>query len=146
MGNPLLITALSYFEASEDPTLSHSIGQILLAAADEDLDTFQNLLQDVGGWVPRKTIYCNPKDEILAYSQYVHGYPRAGAMNDEAAKKFNQALGEVVPTLPRIVTLESGDNTFWGHFYYLNEPKVYYDMAKVTIYKNPNIMLISISL
>jgi len=136
MGNRLVLAGLSYWAARQQQIPVQAIGQVLLAAADEDRDTFLNTIPDVCALTPRVTVYCNPLDEALGImSTELHGYPRAGDMTVEEAQALNKTLlQEGLQHLPQIVVLDAGVvGRYDGHTYYVDVPKVGADIIQVLL-------------
>jgi esterase/lipase superfamily enzyme len=105
MGNRPLLRALQEF--SVDTRRQIRFRQVILAAPDVDADVFRSLARAIRTTADRVTLYASSKDEALAMSKTIHGYPRAGES------------GPGLVTAEGIDTIDASavDTDFLGHSY-----------------------------
>jgi len=108
MGNRALTRALQGLAGRPgfDPS---RFQEIVLAAPDIDAETFRrDLAPAIARAGRRVTLYASSKDEALALSKFIHGYPRAGES------------GAAVVVVPGTDTIDVSavDTSLVGHSYY----------------------------
>jgi esterase/lipase superfamily enzyme len=118
MGNRALAAALRAL--ATDPDYNPApFQQVVLAAPDIDAETFKReiapAIRKIAG---RVTLYASSRDEALAVSKQIHGYPRAGESGDKLV------------VLPGIDTIDVStvDTSFIGHSYYGNNRSLLADL------------------
>jgi esterase/lipase superfamily enzyme len=104
MGNRALIHALEAIPEEQKPIFR----SIVLAAPDIDAGLFGQLAAKFTSKADRVTLYASSKDEALALSKKIHGYPRAGETDNG------------VLILPHIDTIDASavKTDFLGHSYF----------------------------
>lgn len=108
MGNRVLAGAMRVLAADPraDTSLYH---EVVLAAPDIDADVFKRDIAPALRKASRRlTLYASSRDQALAASKQIHGYPRAGDS------------GERIVVLPGLDTVDVSevDTSFLGHSYY----------------------------
>src|SRR5262249_45594665 len=100
--------------------------QIILAAADVDVDLFRQLAGNFPQVARRTTLYVSAKDQALAAAQWLYGSPRAGYVPP-------------VTVVPGIDTVEVSnvDLTQLGHGYFAGSQVVLSDMALLLRHGHP---------
>lgn len=78
MGNRGVLRAVSRIAQSAQLRSQVMFGQVILAAADVDADSFRQLSTAYARVAARTTMYVSASDKALAGSRWLHGYPRAG--------------------------------------------------------------------
>lgn len=78
MGNRGLLRAVDRIAERAEKNSGVRFGQIILAAADVDADTFSRLCRAYGNLSERTTLYVSGRDHALEASSWLHDYPRAG--------------------------------------------------------------------
>jgi esterase/lipase superfamily enzyme len=71
MGNRVVFQGLQFMN-------ERRFGQIILAAPDEDAQTFESQIPRFIGRAKRNTLYASSRDFALAISNWIHGSPRSG--------------------------------------------------------------------
>jgi esterase/lipase superfamily enzyme len=94
-----------------------SFGQVILAAPDIDVDVFGQLAVRVRQIVERITIYASSRDQALAASARLHGYPRVGTVSSV----FNSDGVDAIDA-------SAVDTTLSGHSYYADNRSVLSDL------------------
>lgn len=78
MGNRVLTPAVAKVFSSRNPT--KQLGEVILAAADADIDKMEDWLSAVVPYANRVSIYASITDKALQVSARLHKSPRFGAM------------------------------------------------------------------
>ena len=78
MGNRVLFQGLQHMHGQR-------FGQVILAAPDDDVETFSSQLHRFLGRGERNTLYASKKDFALRISNWIHGEMRAGQLGVAAA-------------------------------------------------------------
>lgn len=121
MGNRALASAVRELSL-EQPLREKRFEQIVLAAPDIDAEVFQ---RDVAPLLARSaehvTLYASSRDQALAASKLVHGYPRAG---DSGANLL------VIPGIETVDVTEV-DTGILGHSYYGNSVPILRDLERI---------------
>jgi len=78
MGNRGLLRAVNRIAADAERKIPIRFDQIILAAADVDLDTFRQLCNAYGHVAKRATLYVSAKDSAVEASGWLHRFPRVG--------------------------------------------------------------------
>jgi len=119
MGNRGVLRAINNVMAKNGP---HKYGQILLAAADVDIDTFRNLSAAYVSSSARTTLYVSARDRAVEASKWLHNFNRAG-------------LTPPVNVFPGIDTISvtNVDMSLLGHGYVGEAREVLTDMHDLLI-------------
>lgn len=119
LGSRGLVLAL-YEVASSRPDAS--VGEVVLLAPDMDFDIFRKLLPRISPIARSITVYRASSDKALAASEQLHGYPRLGQGNYDAA-----LLGdvEVIDTAGLAFTSAN------GHLYHIYNKEVGEDVSQL---------------
>jgi esterase/lipase superfamily enzyme len=80
MGNRGVLRAVNRIAAAAQQRSGKPFGQIILAAADVDADTFRQLAKAYTEVASRTTLYVSKHDLAVEASRWLHGFPRAGLM------------------------------------------------------------------
>jgi esterase/lipase superfamily enzyme len=80
MGNRGVLRAVNRIAAKAEQRSGKPFGQIILAAADVDADTFRQLAKAYAEVANRTTLYVSKRDLAVEASRWLHGFPRAGLM------------------------------------------------------------------
>lgn len=78
MGNRGLARACGQVVARLGAESANRFGQIMLAAPDIDVAVFKDLVPAYLTLAERTTLYASPADHAVAWSRWLHDYPRAG--------------------------------------------------------------------
>jgi esterase/lipase superfamily enzyme/TRAP-type C4-dicarboxylate transport system substrate-binding protein len=78
MGNRALMRAVNSVIFTKQAGKRFKFGQIVLAAPDVDLGSFETMSRTLPGFSKRTTIYISARDKALATSKWLHGHARAG--------------------------------------------------------------------
>jgi len=78
MGNRGLLRAIDRIAAKASEQARIPFGQIILAAADVDQDTFRRLAVAYKSVAERTTMYVCSRDRAVEASHWLHDFPRAG--------------------------------------------------------------------
>lgn len=126
MGNRGVLRAIN--RIAQEVTLKSGIpfGQIILAAADVDVDTFRNLCAAYTKLAKRTTLYVSRRDLAVESSQWLHGFPRVG-------------LIPPIFVTPGIDTINvtNADLTALGHGYIASARGVLQDMHDLIFHGAP---------
>ena len=106
MGNRGVLRAVDRIAAKAERRTGKHFGQIILAAADVDVDVFRELSAAYNRVARRTTLYISTRDRAIEASQWLHASPRVG-------------LTPPVVIVPGIDTINVGniDMTLLGHGY-----------------------------
>jgi esterase/lipase superfamily enzyme len=123
MGNRLLLRAVQQMRPPinfAESRFQRRFESVILAAPDNDVDSFEAFARRYGDVSRRTTMYVSRKDLALRISGWLNDGPRAG---------FNPP----VTVIPGIDTVDvSQVNPNWvGHTYYADSPEVLNDMASL---------------
>jgi esterase/lipase superfamily enzyme len=80
MGNRGVLRAVERIAATAQERTKVPFGQIILAAADVDADTFRNLSAAYSNVSQRTTLYVSSRDRAVEASEWLHDFPRAGLL------------------------------------------------------------------
>jgi esterase/lipase superfamily enzyme len=118
MGNRVLLSALQRLAAL---TQRPKINNVILAAPDEDRQTFTQVAKEIQKLPKRVTLYASAKDRALQASKAIHDAPRAG----EAGKNLI--------ILPFLDTVDAStvDTDFLGHSYAMGDRFVLSDVFEL---------------
>ena len=78
MGNRALLRAINREILSVSTKQKIKFGQIILAAADVDVDLFAQLAPAYVAASTRTTVFLSPYDNAVGLSEFIHQYPRVG--------------------------------------------------------------------
>jgi esterase/lipase superfamily enzyme/TRAP-type C4-dicarboxylate transport system substrate-binding protein len=78
MGNRALMRAVNSVLFTKRAGKTFKFGQIVLAAPDVDLGSFETMSRTLPGFSKRTTVYVSARDKALATSKWLHGHNRAG--------------------------------------------------------------------
>lgn len=117
MGNRAVLRAVNRIAAKAERHTGKHFGQIILAAADIDVDLFRELCGAYDRVARRTTLYISTRDRAIEASQWLHTYPRVG-------------LTPPVVIVPGIDTINVAniDVTLLGHGYVANARDVLKDI------------------
>ncbi len=127
MGNRALTSALQQlsYELGEESSVFH---EVVLTAPDIDAEVFRrDIAPAIVKTARRVTLYASSKDEALALSKRVHGYPRAGDSGRDLV---------VVPGIDTI-DVSAVDTSLLGHSYYGDNHTVIADLATLLLERRP---------
>lgn len=118
MGNRGLLRAVQRLVGKVEKRSRVQFGQIILAAADLDVQVFKDLAKHYPEVSERTTLYVSSKDHAVALSGAIHGYDRVG-------------FTPPTTVVPGIDTVEvtNIDLSVLGHGYVGKAAPVLYDMA-----------------
>jgi esterase/lipase superfamily enzyme len=102
------------------------IGQVILAAADVDADTFRDLCSAYGRVSRRTTLYVSSRDRAIEASRWLHDFARAGLLPPIM----------VVPGIDTI-NVTNVDLTTLGHGYVAGARAVLEDMHELLVHDAP---------
>jgi esterase/lipase superfamily enzyme len=80
MGNRGVLRAVNRIAVNAQHRSEKPFGQIILAAADVDADTFRQLSAAYAEVASRTTLYVSERDRAVEASRWLHGFERAGYM------------------------------------------------------------------
>jgi esterase/lipase superfamily enzyme len=121
MGNRALASAVRELSL-EEPLREKRFQQVVLAAPDIDAEVFQrDVAPLLASSAEHVTLYASSRDQALAASKIVHGYPRAG---DSGAHLL------VLPGIETVDVTEV-DTGILGHSYYGNSIPILRDLERV---------------
>ena len=116
MGNRALLRVVE--RLAKDPKFRKKpINQIILAAPDVDVGTFEQLAKHYPRVANRTTMYISAEDKLLSLSGFIHNFQRAG----------NGPPVTVVPGIDTIA-VEEVDLSLLGHSYLVEAEAVLHDM------------------
>ena len=78
MGNRAVLRAVNRIAAKAERRTGKHFGQVLLAAADLDVDLFRELCGGYDRVARRTTLYVSSRDRAIEASRWLHAYPRVG--------------------------------------------------------------------
>ena len=123
MGNRGVLRAVNRIADRAQQRSGVPFGQIILAAADVDLDTFRELCAAYTQVARRTTLYVSSRDLAVEASRWLHDYARAGLMPPIC----------VVPGIDTI-NVTNADLTSLGHGYVADARDVLQDMHNLIIH------------
>jgi len=126
MGNRGVLRAINRITAKASAGSPVNFGQVILAAADVDADTFRQLAVAYQQVAHRTTLYVSERDRAVEASGWLHQYARAGLMPP-------------VLVLPGIDTINvtNSDLTMLGHGYVASARDVLSDMHNLITNDQP---------
>jgi esterase/lipase superfamily enzyme len=93
MGNWVTLEALRA-RAIRYGRIGDKVKNVMLVAADVDVDVFRTQIRRMGAPRPRFSLFVSQKDEALAFSQFIwDGVPRVGGV-DPSQEPYNTEFGE----------------------------------------------------
>jgi esterase/lipase superfamily enzyme len=118
MGNRALLSALQRLAGIKQKP---KIRNVILAAPDEDRQTFMQLAKEIQRVPKRVTLYASSKDRALQASKAIHDAPRAGES------------GKNLVILPFLDTVDAStvDTDFLGHSYAMGDRFVISDVFEL---------------
>ena len=126
MGNRGVLRAIDRIANKAQRHKGVLIGQIILAAADVDADTFRGLCSAYGRVSRRTTLYVSSRDRAIEASRWLHDFARAGLLPPIM----------VVPGIDTI-NVTNVDLTTLGHGYVAGARGVLEDMHQLLAYDAP---------
>jgi esterase/lipase superfamily enzyme len=126
MGNRGVLRAIDRIANRAQRRTGVLIGQVILAAADVDADTFRNLCGAYGRVSRRTTLYVSSRDRAIEASRWLHDFARAGLLPPIM----------VVPGIDTI-NVTNVDLTKLGHGYIAGARGVLEDMHQLLVYDAP---------
>jgi esterase/lipase superfamily enzyme len=117
MGNRGVLRAVNRIAAQAQRRTGKPFGQIILAAADVDVDVFRQLSAAYAQVASRTTLYVSKRDLAVEASRWLHAFPRAGLMPPTL----------VLPGIDTI-NVTNVDLTMLGHGYVADARDVLIDM------------------
>ena len=120
MGNRALLRAIDRIASRAAGLTDTPFGQIILAAADVDRDTFARLSTSYKSVARRTTMYVCERDRAVEASHWLHDFPRAGLVPPVL----------VVPGIDTI-NVSNLDLTLLGHGYVAEARDVLQDMHRL---------------
>jgi len=126
MGNRGVLRAIDRIANKTQRRTGVLIGQVILAAADVDADTFRNLCGAYGRVSRRTTLYVSSRDHAIEASRWLHDFARAGLLPPIM----------VVPGIDTI-NVTNVDLTKLGHGYVADARGVLEDMHQLLVYDAP---------
>jgi esterase/lipase superfamily enzyme len=117
MGNRGVLRAVNRIAAQAQRRTGKPFGQIILAAADVDVDVFRQLSAAYAQVASRTTLYVSKRDLAVEASRWLHNFPRAGLMPPTL----------VLPGIDT-VNVTDVDLTMLGHGYVADARAVLTDM------------------
>jgi esterase/lipase superfamily enzyme len=126
MGNRGVLRAVNRIADRARQRTGLPFGQIILAAADDDADTFRNLCAAYRQVSLRTTLYVSTRDRAVEASHWLHDFPRAGLMPPIC----------VVPGIDTI-NVANVDLTLLGHGYVGAARDVLQDMYQLITHGSP---------
>jgi esterase/lipase superfamily enzyme len=126
MGNRGVLRAIDRITNKAQRHKGVLIGQIILAAADVDADTFRGLCSAYGRVSRRTTLYVSSRDRAIEASRWLHDFARAGLLPPIM----------VVPGIDTI-NVTNVDLTTLGHGYVAGARAVLEDMHELLVHDAP---------
>jgi esterase/lipase superfamily enzyme len=123
MGNRGVLRAVDRIATRAQEITGVKFGQIILAAADVDADTFRNLCAAYVRVSQRTTLYVSTRDLAVEASQWLHTFPRAGLLPPIM----------IVPGIDTI-NVTNADLTALGHGYVAEARGVLQDMHQLLVH------------
>jgi len=126
MGNRGVLRAIDRIANKAQKHTGVLIGQVILAAADVDADTFRNLCGAYVRVSRRTTLYVSSRDRAVEASRWLHDFARAGLLPPIM----------IVPGIDTI-NVTNADLTTLGHGYVANARGVLEDMHQLLVHDAP---------
>jgi esterase/lipase superfamily enzyme len=126
MGNRGVLRAIDRIANKAQKRTAVLIGQIILAAADVDADTFRDLCGAYGRVSRRTTLYVSARDRAVEASRWLHDFARAGLLPPIT----------IVPGIDTI-NVTNVDLTALGHGYVADARAVLEDMHELLVHDAP---------
>jgi esterase/lipase superfamily enzyme len=126
MGNRGVLRAIDRIANKAQKRTGVLIGQIILAAADVDADTFRDLCSAYGRVSRRTTLYVSSRDRAVEASRWLHDFARAGLLPPIM----------IVPGIDTI-NVTNVDLTALGHGYVADARAVLEDMHELLVHDAP---------
>ena len=126
MGNRGVLRAIDRIANKAQKRTGVLIGQIILAAADVDADTFRDLCGAYGRVSRRTTLYVSSRDRAVEASRWLHDFARAGLLPPIM----------IVPGIDTI-NVTNVDLTALGHGYVADARAVLEDMHELLVHDAP---------
>src|ERR1700682_765312 len=126
MGNRGVLRAVDRIVARVEKRKRALFGQIILAAADVDADTFRGLCPGYVQVSQRTTLYVSSRDRAVEASRWIHSFPRAGLLPPIM----------IVPGIDTI-NVTNSDLSMLGHGYVAESRDVLQDMHKLIAEGSP---------
>lgn len=126
MGNRGVLRAVNRIAQKAAVDSGVPFGQIILAAADVDADTFRNLCAAYTRLSQRTTLYVSQRDLAVESSQWLHDFPRVGLLPPIF----------VTPGIDT-VNVTNADLTALGHGYVASARDVLQDMHDLIVHGAP---------
>ena len=126
MGNRGVLRAIDRIANKAQRRAGVLIGQVILAAADVDADTFRDLCRAYGLVSKRTTLYVSSRDRAIEASRWLHDFARAGLLPPIM----------IVPGIDTI-NVTNVDLTTLGHGYVADARDVLEDMHQLLAYDAP---------
>ena len=126
MGNRGVLRAIDRIANKAQRHTGVLIGQVILAAADVDADTFRDLCGAYGRVSRRTTLYVSSRDLAIEASRWLHDFARAGLLPPIM----------IVPGIDTI-NVRNVDLTTLGHGYVADARGVLEDMHELLVHDAP---------
>jgi len=126
MGNRGVLRAIDRIANKAQKHTGVLIGQVILAAADVDADTFRNLCGAYVRVSRRTTLYVSSRDRAVEASRWLHDFARAGLLPPIM----------IVPGIDTI-NVTNADLTTLGHGYVADARGVLEDMHQLLVHDAP---------
>jgi esterase/lipase superfamily enzyme len=126
MGNRAILRSVNRIATKAERRTGKHFGQIILAAADVDVDLFKQLCTAYGQVADRTTLYISGRDLAVEASTWLHRYPRVGLMPPVI----------VAPGIDT-VSVTNIDMTTFGHGYLANARDVLKDIYDLITRNSP---------
>ena len=126
MGNRGVLRAIDRIAKKAQRHMGVLIGEIILAAADVDADTFRDLSGAYGRVSRRTTLYVSSRDLAIEASRWLHDFARAGLLPPIM----------IVPGIDTI-NVTNVDLTTLGHGYVADARAVLEDMHELLVHDTP---------
>jgi len=127
MGNRALLRVISASLMNVSVDQQIHFGQIILAAADVDVDLFTQLAPNYVKVSDRTTVYLSPYDFAVAASSRIHDYPRVGCASIPRVR---------VPQIDNIVSTIPED--FPAHAYFAESIPILQDIKNLILRNKPS--------
>jgi esterase/lipase superfamily enzyme len=126
MGNRGVLRAIDRIASKAQRRTGVLIGEVILAAADVDADTFRDLCSAYGRVSRRTTLYVSSRDRAIEASRWLHDFARAGLLPPIM----------IVPGIDTI-NVTNVDLTTLGHGYVADARGVLEDMHELLVHDAP---------
>jgi esterase/lipase superfamily enzyme len=122
MGNRGVLRAVNRIAQRAQRRSQVTFGQVILAAADVDADTFRQLCAAYARVAARTTMYVSARDIAVEAARWLHGFPRAGIVPPVC----------IVPGIDTI-NVTNADLSLLGHSYVAEARDVLQDMHRLLV-------------